>query len=282
MDHRHGAHPDVLEFPLGAWPLRLGVRLRGCRLRAARGRGRIDDLPHRLRAVRVQGCDLLEDDGGNGRCRRWPRSTGAAQARRAVRVLPSRRRASTSTRSARPSTPSPWAVRSRLADGVDEYDPFTTVRGLPVFPNTPLANRSRPSDGRRPRVAFLETHWGEHETRVRQCTAAWTSTTLSLPVHWGCSQSWPTELIEDRPEWREMTTHVRTVATQAFQVWLRPDEPTLGWPEPGVTISAYLRPFETWASMPQTLWAEDWPDDDRPGTVAYFCGSLNAPWPTQR
>ena len=37
---------------------------------------------------------------------------------------------------------------------------------------------------------------------------------------------------------------------------------------------AYVRPFETWASMPQTLWAEDWPDDDRPGTVAYFCGSL--------
>ena len=88
------------------------------------------------------------------------------------------------------------------------------------------------------------------------------------------------ELIEDRPEWRDMTTHVRTVATQAFQIWLDPDEPTLGWPEPGVTISAYKRPFETWASMPQTLWAEDWPDDDRPGTVAYFCGSLDAPWPT--
>ena len=70
-----------------------------------------------------------------------------------------------------------------------------------------------------------------------------------------------------------MTTHIRTVATQAFQIWLRPDEPTLGWHEPGVTISAYLRPFETWASMPQTLWTEDWPDDDRPGSVAYFCGT---------
>jgi uncharacterized protein with NAD-binding domain and iron-sulfur cluster len=34
--------------------------------------------------------------------------------------------------------------------------------------------------------------------------------------------------------------------------------------------------------MPQTLWAEDWPDDDRPGTVAYFCGSLNAPWPADQ
>ena len=88
------------------------------------------------------------------------------------------------------------------------------------------------------------------------------------------------ELIEDQPEWRDMTTHVRTVATQAFQLWLRPDEPALGWPKPGATVTAYLRPFETWASMPQTLWAEDWPDEDRPKTVAYFCGSLEAPWPT--
>jgi uncharacterized protein with NAD-binding domain and iron-sulfur cluster len=88
------------------------------------------------------------------------------------------------------------------------------------------------------------------------------------------------ELIDDRPEWRDMTTHVRTVATQAFQIWLRPDEPALGWERPGVTSSAYVPPFETWASMPQTLWAENWPEDDRPGSVAYFCGAFRAPWPT--
>ena len=67
------------------------------------------------------------------------------------------------------------------------------------------------------------------------------------------------ELVADRPEWLDMTTHVRTVATQAFQIWLRPTEPALGWPKPGATISAYLRPFETWASMPQTLWARTGP-----------------------
>jgi uncharacterized protein with NAD-binding domain and iron-sulfur cluster len=87
------------------------------------------------------------------------------------------------------------------------------------------------------------------------------------------------ELVTDRPEWRDMTRYIRTVATQAFQLWLRPAEPDLGWRQPGVTVSAYQRPFETWASMPQTLWAEDWPDNDRPRTVAYFCGSLAAPWP---
>jgi uncharacterized protein with NAD-binding domain and iron-sulfur cluster len=87
------------------------------------------------------------------------------------------------------------------------------------------------------------------------------------------------ELIADRPEWRDMTKHLRTVATQAFQLWLRPTESALGWNRPGITTSGYVAPFDTWASMPQTLWAEEWPEDDRPCTVAYFCGAFDAEWP---
>jgi hypothetical protein len=87
------------------------------------------------------------------------------------------------------------------------------------------------------------------------------------------------ELIERRREWRDMVANVRTVATQALQLWLRHDEPALGWDRPGSTITGYAKPFDTWASMPQVIDAEAWPDDDRPGTVGYFCGTLPAPWP---
>jgi uncharacterized protein with NAD-binding domain and iron-sulfur cluster len=170
----------------------------------------------------------------------------------------------------------------RLADGAAEYEPLTKVRGLPVFPSLPLTDQlagghQMPCGG----WHSLETYWSDHadaETRVLRRGVDFDHVVLAvslgmLPVVAG-------ELIEDRIEWREMTSRIRTVATQAFQIWLRPDEPSLGWNEPAVTISAYLRPFETWSSMPQTLWSEDWPEDDRPGTVAYFCGTLNATWPT--
>jgi uncharacterized protein with NAD-binding domain and iron-sulfur cluster len=168
-----------------------------------------------------------------------------------------------------------------LAEGRTTYEPLTTVRGLPVFPSIPLteqlADDQMPSDG----WHSLETHWSEHadaEMRVLRRGVDFDHVVLAVSV--GMLPIVADELIEDRIEWREMTSRVRTVATQAFQIWLRPDEPTLGWHEPAVTISAYLRPFETWASMPQTLWSEDWPDDDRPGAVAYFCGTLDATWPT--
>ena len=44
-------------------------------------------------------------------------------------------------------------------------------------------------------------------------------------------------------------------------------------------MSAYEPPFHTWASMPQLIDVERWPADDRPGSIAYFCGALQASWP---
>ena len=164
----------------------------------------------------------------------------------------------------------------RLADGIDRYEPLTRVRGLPVFPHAPLADQvqSGVSDS-------LETHFSPRddvETRVLRRGVDFDHVVLAVSL--GMVPIVGKELIEDRPDWRDMTAHVRTVATQAFQIWLRPADHALGWHQPGVTTSGYVPPFDTWASMPQTLWAEDWPVADRPGTVGYFCGSLETAWPT--
>lgn len=164
----------------------------------------------------------------------------------------------------------------RLADGVDQYEPLTTIGGLPVFPNAPLADQVEKKAG----IEDLESHFGKRddvETVVLRRGVDFDHIVLAVSL--GMVELVAGELIVDSPEWREMTTHVRTVATQAFQLWLRPDESALGWHDPGVTTSGYVAPFDTWASMPQTLWTEDWPDDDSPRTVAYFCGAFDAEWP---
>ncbi len=170
----------------------------------------------------------------------------------------------------------------RLADGIDEYEPLTAVRGLPVFPAQPLGDQLSGSD--RARIddwRSLESHWSrEEDAESRVLRRGIDFDHVVLAVSLGMVDIVAKELVADRPEWRDMTTNVRTVATQALQLWLRPDEPSLGWEgKPAATTSAYLPPFETWASMAQTLWAEEWPDDDPARTVAYFCGSLGAPWP---
>jgi uncharacterized protein with NAD-binding domain and iron-sulfur cluster len=164
-----------------------------------------------------------------------------------------------------------------LADGVDHYEPLTRVRGLPVFPNMPLTGQIQARDG----VEGLESHFGSHddaETRLLRRGIDFDRVVLAVSL--GMVELVAEELVADRPEWREMTANVRTIATQGLQVWLRPDYKALGLGAPAITTSGYIPPIDTFSSMPQTLWAEDWPADHRPQTVAYFCGSLDVEWPT--
>ena len=55
---------------------------------------------------------------------------------------------------------------------------------------------------------------------------------------------------------------------------MRPSESELGWDFPASTVSGYVPPFDTYASMTHLLEREEWPAEDRPATLGYFCGSL--------
>jgi uncharacterized protein with NAD-binding domain and iron-sulfur cluster len=164
-----------------------------------------------------------------------------------------------------------------LGDGRRWYEPLLDVDGLAVFPDAPLAAQLRDHEETR---RDLESHFAErHDVETHILRRGIDFDQIVLAASAGMVEIVCAELIADRQEWRDMTKHVKTVATQAFQLWLSPDEATLGWSRPGVTTSGYVAPFDTWASMPQTLWAENWPEGDHPRTVAYFCGVLDAPWP---
>jgi len=273
---RHGAHPDVLDFPLvrGMYDMVFGYE-DGDYNRPSFAAGL---------AVLLTGIALFQYRGAFF----WKMTAGMgdvviaplyqALRRRGVRFeffhrvdalhLDDRRQAIDAIAVGR---------QVRLADGIEQYEPLTTIRGLPVFPSAPLEDQIQQG----PRMDDLESHFGPRddvETILLRRGVDFDHVVLAASL--GMVELVASELIADRPEWREMTTNLRTVATQAFQLWLRPTESALGWNHPGITTSGYVAPFDTWASMPQTLWAEDWPEDDRPRTVAYFCGAFDAEWPT--
>lgn len=170
----------------------------------------------------------------------------------------------------------------RLDKEEQEYEPLTKVHGLPVFPSVPLKDQLAPEFRSTTRDwRELETYWSEYEdAELITLRHGVDFDHAVLAVSLGMVPVVADELIKHRREWREMVDRVETIASKGLQLWFRPDEKALGWNSPGVTISAYRPPFETWASMPQTLWAEAWPDHDRPGTVAYYCGVVNAEWPS--
>jgi uncharacterized protein with NAD-binding domain and iron-sulfur cluster len=135
----------------------------------------------------------------------------------------------------------------------DRYDPLVRVHGLPCFPR----DRHRAAEAR---TVVLE----------RGSEFDW----VVLGISVGALPRLAGELIAADESWRAMTGALRTVATQAFQVWLLEDERELGSPHPGAVLAGDDKPFDTYASMSHLASAEAWPASCRPRSIGYFCSML--------
>jgi uncharacterized protein with NAD-binding domain and iron-sulfur cluster len=82
------------------------------------------------------------------------------------------------------------------------------------------------------------------------------------------------DLIDKHPEWRDMATRLKTVRTQAAQLWLNKTTAQLGF-LPSLTVQSGGAPtFDSSADMTHLLAAEQWPDTCRPENVTYLCTVL--------
>ena len=80
------------------------------------------------------------------------------------------------------------------------------------------------------------------------------------------------EIVERDPRWRAMVNHVKTVATQAFQIWLKARHARAGWADRPINVSGFVEPFDTWADMSHLATEESW--EETPRAIAYFCNAL--------
>jgi uncharacterized protein with NAD-binding domain and iron-sulfur cluster len=80
------------------------------------------------------------------------------------------------------------------------------------------------------------------------------------------------ELIEREVSWQNMVRHVKTVPTQAFQVWMKKDTRELGWRTNQTNVSGFVHPFDTWADMSHLIPEECWNTPVK--SIAYFCSVL--------
>ncbi|HJV70703.1 NAD(P)-binding protein [Ideonella sp.] len=188
--------------------------------------------------------------------------------------------------------------------GADHYEPLVDVKGLACWPSAPQYGQIVPAQAAllQAKNINLESHWSDwpdvyeaafgkplpHITLQR-------GVDFDLVVFGASAASVPElapKLVERSPALQSMTAKVKTVATQAYQVWLTQDLKALGWntwatnpahadEEP--VLSAFTEPFDTWAPMDQLLVREDWPPGQEPKNVSYFCSALPmAHYPPER
>ena len=156
--------------------------------------------------------------------------------------------------------------------GNKDYAPLVDVKGLPCWPSTPnydqLVNGARlKREGWDP-----ESHWDRHAAGRLTLEVGKDFDYVVLGVGLGAVPHVCGELIDHSAAWREMVANVKTVATQAFQIWLNQPMDRLGWSLPPINISGFVEPFDTWADMRQLIPLEAWKTD--PKAIAYFCSVL--------
>ena len=159
--------------------------------------------------------------------------------------------------------------------GKRDYRPLVNVSGQSCWPSNPDYRQLENGAALEAEGRDFELHWDGRRAATRTLKVTRDFDFVLLGVGLGAIPYVCEEFIARDSRWRKMAASVKTVATQAFQLWLSEDLQQLGWEPPPVTLSAFVKPFDTWSDMGQVVPSESWRVP--PHTIAYFCGALHEP-----
>jgi uncharacterized protein with NAD-binding domain and iron-sulfur cluster len=180
-------------------------------------------------------------------------------------------------------------VQAKVRHG-KEYAPLIDIEGLPCWPSKPDYSQLIEGSTLKREERDFESHWDRRHIATKTLRVTEDFDFVVLGVGLGAIPYVCQDLIQRDQRWRDMVKHLKTVNTQAFQIWLRKDMEQLGWSDPPLVLSAFVQPFETWADMSHLIREERWKVN--PKAIAYFCSVLKDPvsprevsadsYPTQR
>ncbi|MEI5638518.1 MULTISPECIES: NAD(P)-binding protein [unclassified Pseudoalteromonas] len=172
----------------------------------------------------------------------------------------------------------------------DDYEPLKIIKSLPCWPSEPIWQQIEPQQAQllRQHQINLESFWSPWESIYQQ------HFNQPLPrkvlkhgedfdlVVFGISVAGLTSLCPDLlakdPKLQQQAEKIKTVATQAMQLWLTKTDQQLGYQDGSSSterpiLSAFSQPFDTWAAMSNLLTVEDWQTPE-PSNIAYFCSAF--------
>ncbi|QZO14396.1 NAD(P)-binding protein [Pseudoalteromonas piscicida] len=170
------------------------------------------------------------------------------------------------------------------------YEPLELVKDLPCWPSFPLWQQIDPQQAAllKEHEINLESYWSNWETVYQQAFGQRLprktlnkGTDFDLVI-FGISvaglEPLCQQLLAKDNNLKLQAEKVKTVATQALQLWLTKTDNELGFHDPSGSneppiLSAFSQPFDTWAAMSNLIEVEDWPNT-QPKNIAYFCSAF--------
>jgi uncharacterized protein with NAD-binding domain and iron-sulfur cluster len=163
-------------------------------------------------------------------------------------------------------------VQANVQGGLS-YRPLVDICGLPSWPAEPDYAQLVDGESLRAKHADLEHPAQSPVVGHKVLRVGVDFDLVVLGIGLGAVPEVCREIVATNPAWQSMVEHVKTVATQAFQIWLTEDMEGLGWKHGPVALSGFVEPFDTWADMTHLIPLEEW-KDATPGALAYFCSVL--------
>lgn len=167
-----------------------------------------------------------------------------------------------------------FAVQAEVR-GNGGYRPLIDVNGVACWPSKPDYRQLKNAAAMRAQRRDFESHWDRRRVGTRTLRVTRDFDFVVLGVGIGAIAHVCEDILARDGRWRAMVKHVKTVATQAFQIWMREDLQQLGWNAPPVTLAGFVKPFDTWSDMGHVVPQESW--RPAPRSVAYFCSVLADP-----
>jgi len=162
-------------------------------------------------------------------------------------------------------------VQARVAGG-KAYAPLVDVKDLPCWPSSPRWEQLVDGDRLRLDGVDFESRWERRRVGKKTLTVSRDFDFVVLAVGLGEVAHVCRDLVEDDLRWRRMVAEVKSVPTQAFQIWMHEEMSELGWNGEPTNISGFVEPFDTWADMRQLIPREAFAQ--RVSSIAYFCSVL--------
>jgi len=162
-----------------------------------------------------------------------------------------------------------------------DYQPLVDVAGLPCWPNEPCWDQLVDGDALRDRGAdfdaapVLDAGAENGDAIVLHRGRDFDDVVLAIPL--GALGPICRSLVAGsrNPRLAGAIASVKTVATQAFQLWMREEVGALGWKAGTYALSgSYVEPLDTYSDMSQVLPTETGPPAAGVKSVAYVCGVL--------
>jgi uncharacterized protein with NAD-binding domain and iron-sulfur cluster len=179
-------------------------------------------------------------------------------------------------------------VQATLKDPATPYQPLFSVKDLPCWPPTrfyddpTFRNQLVEGEALKASGVDLESYWTPWKAPSSlTLTAGQDYDQLVFAIAIGAAPYLCGDLIAAQPAtWGAMVKGIPTVATQAMQIWLTKDFYELGWDIPmaaGDTVisATYLNPGNGQAEFRHLIPLEDWPADNTPKSLWYFCGLMS-------